>query len=85
MKNLNYQLKQLCQRNHDGNYATRHNRERPLTLIADQLYLLGYGRMSAQSLRSKHIDTLVACWQAEALAIGATRIAFRRCAGVPGN
>ncbi len=70
MKNLNYQLKQLCQRNHDGSYATRHNRERTLTLIADQLHLLGYRRMSAQSLKPKHIDALVARWQAEALAIG---------------
>ena len=41
MKNLNYQLKQLCQRNHDGSYATRHNRERTLTLIADQLQAAG--------------------------------------------
>ena len=70
MRNLNYQLKQLCQRNHDGSYATRHNRERTLTLIADQLHLLGYRRMSAQSLKPKHIDALVARWQAEQLAIG---------------
>lgn len=70
MQNLNYQLKQLCQRNHDGSYATRHNRERTLTLIADQLHLLGYRNMSAQSLKPKHIDALVARWQAEALAVG---------------
>ena len=70
MKNLNYQLKQLCQRNHDGSYATRHNRERTLTLIADQLHLLGYRRMSAHSLKPKHIDALVARWQLEELAIG---------------
>tara|TARA_R110002072_G_scaffold120572_5_gene253720 strand:- start:1642 stop:2505 length:864 start_codon:yes stop_codon:yes gene_type:complete len=70
MQNLNYQLKQLCQRNHDGSYATRHNRERTLTLIADQLHLLGYRNMGAQSLKPKHIDALVACWQAEALAVG---------------
>lgn len=70
MQNLNYQLKQLCQRNHDGSYATRHNRERTLTLIAEQLHLLGYRNMGAQSLKPKHIDALVARWQAEALAVG---------------
>ncbi|MCR9184759.1 MAG: integrase domain-containing protein [Halieaceae bacterium] len=70
MRNLNYQLKQLCQRNHDGGYATRHNRERTLTLIADQLHLLGYRRMSAQSLKPKHVEALVARWQTDGLAIG---------------
>ena len=70
MRDLNYQLKQLCQRNHDGSYATRHNRERTLTLIADQLHALGYRRMSAQSLKPKHVDALLARWQAEHLAIG---------------
>ena len=70
MKNLNYQLKQLCQRNRDGCCATRHHRERTLTLIAAQLHLLGYRRMSAQSLKPNHIDALFARWQAKALAIG---------------
>lgn len=70
MQNLNYQLKQLCQRNHDGSYATRYNRERTLTLIADQLHQLGYRKMTAHSLKPKHVDALLARWQAEQLAIG---------------
>jgi len=70
MRDLNYQLKQLCQRNHDGSYATRHNRERTLTLIADQLHQLGYRKMTARSLKPKHVDALLARWQAEQLAIG---------------
>ena len=34
MRDLNYQLKQLCRRNRDGGYLTRYNRESILTLIA---------------------------------------------------
>ena len=42
MRDLNYQLKQLCERNRDGSYATRADRERLLTLVANQLRELGY-------------------------------------------
>ena len=34
MRDLNYELKQLCHRNHDGSYATQHAREDILTQIA---------------------------------------------------
>ena len=70
MRDLNYQLKQLCHRNHDGGYATQQNRERLLSLIADQLRVLGFRNMSAQSLKPKHVEALVGRWQAEALSIG---------------
>ena len=52
LKNLNHQLKQLCHRNRDGSYATQTNRERILTLIANQLHELGYRGMSSHSLRN---------------------------------
>lgn len=42
MKDLNYEMKQLCRRNHDGSYATQADRERTLDLIADQLLEIGY-------------------------------------------
>ena len=35
MRDLNYQLKLLCQRNRDGSFGTQRDRERVLTLIAD--------------------------------------------------
>ncbi len=54
MRNLNYQLKQLCRRNRDGGYATQRNRERLLSMIANQLQSLGFKGMSAQSLKPKH-------------------------------
>ena len=70
MRDLNYQLKQLCQRNRDGSYATRHDRERILSLVGNQLSELGCRHLSVDSLKPKHIDALLARWQAEGIATG---------------
>jgi hypothetical protein len=70
MRDLNYELKQLCQRNHDGSYATRHAREAILTQIANQLYELGFRDMKATSLKPKHVTALVERWKAESLSPG---------------
>ncbi len=73
MRELNYQLKQLCRRNRDGSYRTQADRERQLTLIANQLHALGYRRMNAHSLKPKHVEALVQQWQQRALSIGAIK------------
>ncbi|PVV14335.1 MAG: integrase [gamma proteobacterium symbiont of Ctena orbiculata] len=70
MRDLNYQLKQLCRQNREGSYATQVRRERDLTLIANQLPELGYRGMSTQSLKPKHVDALVKHWFAQELSIG---------------
>jgi len=70
LRDLNYQLKQLCRRNRDGSYATQHNRERLLSLIADQLHALGYRGMGAHSLKPKHVEALVGHWQRGAISVG---------------
>ena len=70
MRDLNYQLKQLCRRNRDGSFATQRDRERVLDLVANQLQEAGFRHLSATSLKPKHVDGLVARWQAEGLAIG---------------
>jgi hypothetical protein len=70
MRDLNYQLKQLCQRNRDGSYATQHDRERLLDQIANQLRELGFRHMKTASLKPKHVETLVERWKADALAVG---------------
>ena len=59
MRDLNHQLKQLCRRNRDGSHATQRDRERMLSLIADQLHVLGFRGMSARSLKPKHVDALI--------------------------
>ena len=67
MRHLNYELKQLCRRNRDGSYTTQRDRERHLTLIAEQLQGLGYFRMGVQSLQRKHVVALTHLWQAQNL------------------
>ena len=59
MQDLNYELKQLCARNRDGSFATQANRERILTLIANQLREMGFVNMHVQSLKPKHVEKLV--------------------------
>jgi len=70
MRNLNYELKQLCYRNRDGSYATQADRWRMLDLIANQLHELGYKDMGAMSLKPKHVENLVERWKAEGLGTG---------------
>ena len=70
MRDLNHQLKQLCQRNRDGSFGTQRDRERVLTLIANQLHQLGFRGMAAGSLKPKHIDVLVRHWQRAELSVG---------------
>ena len=70
MKDLNYQLKQLCRQCREGAYNTQANREHILTLVANELHALGYRGMSARSLKPKHIEALVKDWFARELAIG---------------
>lgn len=70
MRDLNYQLKQLCHRNRDGSFATQTERERALTLAANQLHELGFRNMAASSLKPKHVESLVARWTGEGLSAG---------------
>ena len=49
MRGLNHQLKQLCRHNREGSFGTQVQRERELTLIANQLHGLGYRCMNQRS------------------------------------
>lgn len=70
MDDLTHTLRQLCRRNRDGSHATQADRLRGLTLVARQLSEAGFRRMTATSLKGKHVDALVGRWQAEALSAG---------------
>ncbi|MDY0012926.1 MAG: phage integrase N-terminal domain-containing protein [Rhodocyclaceae bacterium] len=70
MRDLNYQLKQLCHRNRDGSFATQSERERTLALVATQLHELGFRNLSAQGLKPKHVEALVNRWSGEKLSAG---------------
>lgn len=70
MRQLNYDLKDICKRNHDGAKTTQSNRERKLTQIANQLHGLGYRNLGVRGLKSKHIDALVQKWKQDDLSAG---------------
>jgi integrase len=70
MRDLNYQLKQLCHQCREGAYNTQANREHMLTLVANELHALGYRGMTARSLKPKHIEALIKYWFAKEHAIG---------------
>lgn len=70
MRDLNYELKQLCRRNRDGSYATQRDREHILMLIANQLHELGFRNMMRESLRSKHVEAVIERWKAQGLQAG---------------
>ena len=69
MRDLNYQLKELCRKNRDGSYATQAQRLAVLTLLANQLHALGFRQMEAPSLKPKHVEALVKHWLGADLAI----------------
>ena len=65
MRDLNYQLKALCQQHRDGSYGTQAARIRSLDQVANQLFDLGYRQMKGpKSLKEKHVLALVKHWQA---------------------
>jgi len=70
VRGLNHQLKKLCQHNREGSYGTQVRRERELTLIANQLYEIGYRGMNDHSLRPKHVEGLVRHWLENEVAAG---------------
>ncbi len=70
MKQLNYQLLQLTQKNRDGSYSTQNARSRILALCAKELHELGYRRMTVHGLKMKHVDALVKHWIGRELTSG---------------
>ena len=70
MKGLNHQLKQLCRHNREGSYGTQVQRERELTLMANQLHEIGYRGMNSHSLKPKHVEALVKHWLETDVATG---------------
>ena len=70
MRGLNHQLKQLCRHNREGSFGTQVQRERELTLIANQLHEIGFRGMNSHSLKPKHVEALVRRWLASEVAAG---------------
>jgi hypothetical protein len=67
MDDLTHTLLALCHRNRDGSHTTQADRRRTLTLISRQLKDAGFRRMTARSLKTKHVEALLGRWLAEGL------------------
>ena len=65
MRDLNYELRQLCRRNRDGSYATQRDRQHILMLIANQLNEMGFRHLRAGNLKPKHVQAVTERWKAE--------------------
>jgi len=70
MKQLNFDLKNLCLLNRDGSHATQANRHEMLQQIAGELDRLGFKKMRSTSLKPKHVEALVKSWQSRGLSSG---------------
>jgi site-specific recombinase XerC len=70
MKDLNYQLSEMCRDNRDGSFSTQATRSRLLDLIASQLLEIGFRRMQPRSLKPKHVNALVTHWQKQDIGVG---------------
>jgi site-specific recombinase XerD len=70
VRDLNYQLRQLCRHNKDGSYSTQANRITMLEQIADQLHTLGYRGLKVRSLKQKHVSALTQHWMERGLSPG---------------
>lgn len=64
MKQLNFELKQLCLRNRQGSYGTQDKRFHALQAIADDLYASGKKQISIHSLKAKWVYQLIGIWKA---------------------
>jgi len=70
VRSLNHQLKKLCRHNREGSFGTQVQRERELTLMANQLHEIGYRGMNSHSLKPKHVEALVKHWLETGVATG---------------
>ncbi len=72
MKQLLYELHQLCTHNRDGSYLTRDNRKDMLTQMGEQLLSLGYWQRGGREkhvhdIGRRHANALVRLWKSQGI------------------
>jgi integrase len=70
VRNLSYSLKTMTAHMGGGAYTTRADRKRGFFLIARELEAAGYRFEHARNLKPKHVNAMVANWQAAELKPG---------------
>jgi len=73
MRDLNFEIYQLCRRNRDGSYSTQADRWNILNQVADIIHVLGFRNLKLKNLKPKHILGLVNHWQQEGLKPGSLK------------
>jgi hypothetical protein len=69
MRDLNFQLRIIYNRNQDGGKGTIASRWRNLDLAARQLHELGFKGLTPRNLKPKHVVALVKLWNEQKLAL----------------
>lgn len=72
MAKLEYGFNHILDRNKDGSFATRSNRQRMLSLFAAQLKKAGYktNEMRPSDLKGRHINALIRQWKSDGVSTG---------------
>jgi flagellar biosynthesis chaperone FliJ len=70
MRQLNFELHKLQRQAKDGSFGTQAARAAILNQAANTLHDLGFRRMSATSLKRKHVDALITHWRKNSLGVG---------------
>lgn len=72
MNKLEYGFNHILERNKDGSHATRANRQRMLSMFAEQLKLAGYktNEMRPSDLKGRHINALIRQWKVDEVSTG---------------
>ena len=73
MHDLVYALKRLAERHREGSFATQANRKHMLMLCGEQLVASGYAQLQVAELKGRHINRLLALWQAHGIAPGTVK------------
>ena len=78
MRDLNWELKELCEENADGSFSTQDGRERTLTAFANLMAELGLTKLTLRGIKPKHIEAFVAHLQDKGLAVSTIKTQMSR-------
>lgn len=72
MDKLEYGFNHILDRNRDGSHATRANRQRMLSMFAQQLKEAGYktNQMRPSDIKGRHVNALIRRWKLDGVSTG---------------
>jgi site-specific recombinase XerD len=70
MRDLNWEIKELCDDNLDGSFATQDDRERTLNSFANRMAEMGLTKLTLRGIKPKHIEAFVQHIQEKGLTTG---------------